>query len=107
MASVTDATQLLMDILSKKVTTKVDTRIRELVAKDLCICCGANPIWRDGNCRACDYEIETHFNSITTKSGRIAYMSGLYSDGKRLKPYEIRKYRKPMTDLAKRARDAS
>jgi xanthine dehydrogenase iron-sulfur cluster and FAD-binding subunit A len=98
-----DSTEMLMLMLSRKVSKKVDEQIRERVANNLCVCCGEKPISRDGNCNSCLNEIRSHLYTLSPAK-RVTYMNELYASGLRLRPYEIRKYKKPMTILAKKAR---
>jgi hypothetical protein len=97
-----DSTEALILMLrgGEKVSKKIDKQIRERVAKNLCVCCGEKPIWRDGNCTSCDYEIEKAANALPI-SKRVMYFNDLYKSGLRLRPYEIRKYRKPESIIAK------
>ncbi len=100
-----DPMQMLCDVLSRKVTKETELKIREKVADNKCLCCGEKPIVRDGNCRSCDHTITTAAASMTPRQ-KLKYMTGLYNDGLRLQPYEIIKYRKPESELMKRARRA-
>jgi hypothetical protein len=101
-----DARQLLIDMLSRKVSRKIDLQIRERVALDVCVCCAVNPIWRDGNCRACDYEVQNELARLSPAK-QLSFLDGLYASGKRIRPYEIRKYRKPLSEIAKHIKEAS
>jgi predicted RNA-binding Zn-ribbon protein involved in translation (DUF1610 family) len=98
-----DPMQMLCDVLSRKVTKKIEAQIRERVTANLCLCCGKKPIVRDGNCRSCDHEV-TKASASMTPHKRVEFMSGLYADGLRLRPYEISKYRKSETEIQRRAR---
>jgi hypothetical protein len=101
-----DPMQMLVDVLARKVTKAVDAQIRERVSQNLCVCCAAKTIYRDGQCRDCDSEVVDIISSMTY-SKKVKYLRGLYESGLRLRPYEIRKYRKPMTELRRRAKEAS
>lgn len=97
-----EATEVLMLMLSKKLPKKIEVVVRERVSRNVCVCCGIKPIWRDGNCVSCDHEIQVElFNMPAAK--RPVYMNRLYASGLRLRPYEIRKYRKPISVLSKKA----
>jgi predicted RNA-binding Zn-ribbon protein involved in translation (DUF1610 family) len=100
-----DPMQMLCDVLSRKVTKKIEAQIRERVAANKCLCCGEKPIVRDGNCRSCDHQVSKATASMTPRK-RVEFMTGLYADGLRLRPYEIAHYRKPETELMRRARGA-
>jgi len=98
-----DPMQMLCDVLSRKVTKKIEAQIRERVTANKCICCGEKPIVRDGNCRSCDHEVSKAVSGMTPRK-RVEFMTGLFADGLRLRPYEIIKYRKPESELSRRAR---
>ena len=98
-----DPMQMLADVLSLKVSKKIETQIRERVEADLCVCCASNRIFRDGNCRQCDHQVTKALAKLS-KSSQIKFLNGLYQDGLRLRPYAIREYRKPLTEIEKRAR---
>jgi hypothetical protein len=98
-----DPMQMLADVLSLKVSKKIDTQIRERVAAGVCVCCASNPLFRDGNCRQCDHQVTKALAGLS-KSGQIKFLNGLYQDGLRLRPYSIREYRKPLSEIEKRAR---
>jgi hypothetical protein len=95
-----DPHQLLIDMLSRKVSSKVSANIQVLVDSNLCVCCKERPIFRDGNCGPCDYEI-TEKLKVMPETKRLKYLQNLYARGLRLRPYEIRKYRRKATALEK------
>lgn len=100
-----DPTQLLMSILSGKPSKATEERIRDRVSRNKCVCCNVGDIWRDGNCRACDYEVTEALKRMP-RAKQVKYLNSLYQDGLRLIPYAIRNYRKPMSILKRRAKTA-
>lgn len=98
-----DPMQMLVDVLSLKVSKKIEAQIRERVVADLCVCCAVHPIFRDGNCRQCDHQVAKALAKLS-KANQIRFLNGLYQDGLRLRPYAIREYRKPLSEIEKRAR---
>lgn len=96
-----DATGLLMAFLSMDIPAKYDERIRDKVTRKECLCC-TKPMYRGGFCGE-HYEERRAVMASMTKAKKVEYIEKMRKVGLYLFPYEMRKFKKPMSIIRKLA----
>lgn len=84
-----------MAVLSLEIPKKHDEQIRGKVQRNECLCC-SKQMYRNALCSSC-YEERRDEIARMTKPQRVAYIGRLRKRGLYLFPYEMRKFKKPVS----------
>jgi predicted RNA-binding Zn-ribbon protein involved in translation (DUF1610 family) len=79
---------------SARRSSKVEAIIRERVTAGVCVACGKDKLYQDGNCRACNSDFEHDLSMIDEEADKVEFIQQQIKRGLRLYPYEVRRFKR-------------